>query len=74
MSDTGMTYEELQTIAIEAEAILNSWPIAGHSEDPNDGEAFTPGHLLTGSSLKTFPEPAVDDSKYYYHTFSTHCK
>ncbi|XP_044249588.1 uncharacterized protein [Drosophila takahashii] len=68
MSDSGMTYEELQTIAIEAEAILNSRPIAGHSEDLNDGEALTPGHLLTGSSLKALPEPAVDDNKLSYLT------
>jgi len=63
MSDTGLTYEELQTIAIEAEAILNSRPIAGHSENPNNGEAFTTGQILTGSSLKAFPKPAVDDTK-----------
>jgi len=54
MSGTGMTYEELQTIANEAEAILNSRPIAGHLEDANNGGAITPSHLLNGSSLEAF--------------------
>ncbi|XP_041674372.1 uncharacterized protein LOC121530063 [Drosophila eugracilis] len=51
LGNTGLTYEELQTTAIESEAILNSRPMAPLSEDPNDGEALSTGQLLIGSSL-----------------------
>ncbi|XP_052849040.1 uncharacterized protein LOC128260260 [Drosophila gunungcola] len=56
LGNTGLTYEELQTIAIEAEAILKSRPMAPLSEDPNDGEALSPAHLLNGSSLMSVAE------------------
>ncbi|XP_065370901.1 uncharacterized protein LOC135963050 [Calliphora vicina] len=51
-----LTYEELTTALIDVEAVLNSWPIVAITEDPNDGEALTSGHLLIGSSLKALPE------------------
>ncbi|XP_070068166.1 uncharacterized protein [Drosophila takahashii] len=71
MSDSGMTYEELQTIAIGAEAILNSRPIAGHSEDPNDGEALTPGHLLTAYTKRRLWDLWRRD---YLHTLQMRAK
>nr|XP_044249382.1 uncharacterized protein LOC123002819 [Drosophila takahashii] len=52
IGNSGLTHEELPTVAIEVEAVLNSRPIAPISEDPNDGEALTPSHFLLGSSLK----------------------
>ncbi|XP_052854756.1 uncharacterized protein LOC128263700 [Drosophila gunungcola] len=68
LGNSGLTYEELQTIAIEAEAILNSRPMAPLSEDPNDGEAPSPAHLLIGSSLMSVPEPSIDESRPSYLT------
>ncbi|XP_044313285.1 uncharacterized protein LOC123037286 [Drosophila rhopaloa] len=68
LGNTGLTYEELQTIAIESEAILNSRPMAPLSEDPNDGEALSPAHLLIGSSLMSVPEPSIDESRPSYLT------
>ena len=58
LSEAYLTYEELLTVVCEAEAILNSRPIAA-SDDPNDGEALTPAHLLIGESLKALPERTV---------------
>ncbi|XP_046868564.1 uncharacterized protein LOC124461019, partial [Drosophila willistoni] len=59
LTSSHLTYEELQSIAIEVEAILNSRPISIHSDDPNDGEALTPAHLLIGCSLQAIPEPVT---------------
>ncbi|XP_073820296.1 uncharacterized protein [Musca autumnalis] len=63
VSQAHLTFEELQTLIVEIEAILNSRPIAPLSDDPNDGEALTPGHLLIGCSMVTVPEPALDVTK-----------
>jgi len=43
---------QLQTVAVEAEAVTNSWPLVPLSENPNDGKALTPSHFLVGTSLK----------------------
>lgn len=51
-----LTAEEMATVLIEVEAVLNSRPISPLSNDPNDGEALTPAHLLIGEGLRALPQ------------------
>lgn len=55
-----LTYEELNTIIIQIEGLLNSRPLLSlPSIDPNDMSYLTPAHFLTGASITSFPEPDV---------------
>ena len=50
-----LTFEEMQTVLCEIEAVLNSRPLTPLSEDPNDLNCITPGHFLIGAALNSFP-------------------
>lgn len=50
-----LTFEELQTVLVEIEAILNSRPLTQLSADPNDLAYLSPGHFLVGTAMNSFP-------------------
>ena len=53
-----VTYDELLTLVVEVEAILNSRPLTYMYPDDVE-EALTPSHLLTGSRLLSIPDDHV---------------
>ena len=61
ISKSLLTFEQLNTFAIEAEAILNSRPLTPMSQDPNDLEALTPGDFLIGEPMNCTPDINMQD-------------
>jgi len=56
-----LTMEELTTLVVRVEGVLNSRPVLPVSNDPNDLSALTPGHFLIGQPILTVPEPDFID-------------
>ncbi|XP_029348389.1 uncharacterized protein LOC115034949 [Acyrthosiphon pisum] len=56
LSESHLTYEELNTILTRVEACLNSRPLTEMSSDPSDLTYLTPAHFLIGESLMVIPE------------------
>ena len=54
-----LTFEELDTLLTQIEAILNSRPLEPLSDRPDAVSALTPGYFLTGSALCTLPEQSL---------------
>ena len=50
-----LTYEELNTVVIEVEAVINSRPLSYVTADDLD-QPLTPAHLLTGRRLLSLPD------------------
>lgn len=59
IGDSILTYEELSTLLIQIEAILNSRPLSAMSEYSKDLSALTPGHFLISEPLTIIPEPSL---------------
>lgn len=56
LGNASLTYEELNTLFVRIEAILNSRPLTPLSTDPSDISVPTPGHFLIGNSLCALPD------------------
>lgn len=57
-----LTYEQISTVLIEIECVLNSRPLIPlSSSDVNDYSYLTPGHFLIGNALTMYPEYNVQD-------------
>ncbi|XP_058817233.1 uncharacterized protein LOC131680534 [Topomyia yanbarensis] len=63
LSESYMTYEEMNTLLIQIEAILNSRPLIPMNDDLFDYEALSPGHFLIGRELTAVAEPFYDGLK-----------
>ncbi|XP_029157246.1 uncharacterized protein LOC114929752 [Nylanderia fulva] len=59
--DAHLRYEELQTLLIQVEAILNSRPLTPMSSDPDDLAPLTAGHFLIGGPLTSYPKPSLEN-------------
>lgn len=56
-----LTYEELNTIIVQIEGILNSRPLLPVSSELSELQYLTPGHFLIGAALETYPEIDLTD-------------
>lgn len=58
-----LTYEQINTVLVEIECVLNSRPLIPlSSSDVNDYSYLTPGHFLIGSALTMYPENDVSNT------------
>lgn len=56
-----VSYERLQTVVTEIEAIMNDRPLTYVSSDASDPEVLTPSHLLYGRRVTSLPYQDVPD-------------
>nr|CAH7767395.1 unnamed protein product [Callosobruchus chinensis] len=63
MGEHHFTFEELYTVLVQIEAILNSRPMSPLSTNPNDLLPLTPAHFLLGRNVNQLPDPDLTHIK-----------
>lgn len=58
-----LTYEELNTLLIQIEGILNSRPLCPQSNNPEEFVALTPAHMLIGEPIVAPIDPCLHNNK-----------
>ncbi|GFX61219.1 integrase catalytic domain-containing protein [Trichonephila clavipes] len=58
-----LTYEELLTVTVQIEGILNSRPLCPLSNNDDDFQVLTPTHFLINRSLNSLEEPNLTKCK-----------
>ncbi|GFX33361.1 integrase catalytic domain-containing protein [Trichonephila clavipes] len=58
-----LTYEELLTVTVQIEGILNSRPLCPPSNNDDDFQVLTPAHFLINRSLNSLEEPNLTKCK-----------
>ncbi|GFX67247.1 integrase catalytic domain-containing protein [Trichonephila clavipes] len=58
-----LTYEELLTVTVQIEGILNSRPFCPLSNNDDDFQVLTPAHFLINRSLNSLEEPNLTKCK-----------
>ena len=61
----------LQTLVVEAEAILNDRPLTHVSPDLEDAEPLTPAHLLHGHCITSMPHEVVEEQELNDPTYGS---
>ncbi|KAG7198908.1 hypothetical protein KM043_015726 [Ampulex compressa] len=57
-----LRFEELYTLLVQIEAVLNAKSLTPLSSDPSDLNVLTPAHFLIGGSMTTTVEPDLTDT------------
>lgn len=64
VGDKLLTFEELYTILVQIEAVLNSRPLCPMSNDVDDMAFLTPGHFIVGRALVALPEAELNEGQW----------
>ncbi|GFR21716.1 DUF5641 domain-containing protein [Trichonephila clavata] len=60
LGKTSLMYEELNTVLIEVEAVINSRPLTYVYNDVNEPDPLTPSHFTVGSRLTILTSPKLN--------------
>ncbi|XP_015118278.1 uncharacterized protein LOC107041956 [Diachasma alloeum] len=59
IGEAKLTYEKFTTLLTQIEVILNSRPLWGLPDEPDEFAVLTPGHFIIGSAISIMPEPSL---------------